>query len=184
MIFKAIAFAAHAHSGQFRKGSNIPYITHPLHVAETLIRMGCSEPVIIAGLLHDTLEDTPVKRESIQQLFGEDVALLVESASEPPKKEFSWEERKEHTLKHLETATWEMLVLSLADKLDNVRSIRDDQAIVGEQVWHRFKRPKETQAWYYKSLAAIFPRKLNDEKSLAIVAEYLALVRVVFNEGR
>ncbi|MCK9391353.1 MAG: HD domain-containing protein [Syntrophales bacterium] len=60
MIFKAIEFATKAHSGQYWKGTKILYVTHPLNVAKTLIQLECSEPVIVAGILHDTLEDTRV----------------------------------------------------------------------------------------------------------------------------
>ena len=182
MIFKAIAFAAQAHTGHFRKGTKIPYIAHPLCVAKILIQMGCSEPVVIAGVLHDTLEDTPVTRDAIREIFGEEIADLVESVSELPKNDFSWEERKEHTLKRLETASSDVLVLCLADKLDNIRSIRDDLATIGEQIWHRFKRPKESQQWYYKNMAGIFSKRLTDEKSRPLVADYLAEVRFIFGE--
>ena len=184
MIFKAIAFAAQAHTGQYRKGTKIPYISHPLNVAETLIRMGCSEQVVIAGLLHDTLEDTPVTEDTVQEMFGRDIALLVKSVSEPSKREYAWEERKAHTLKHLEAAPWEVLILSLADKLDNIRSIQNDHAMMGEQVWLRFKRPREKQQWYYKRLAGIFSERLIDDASLPLVSDYCALVRLVFDDGR
>lgn len=181
MIFKAIQFAAQAHSGQYRKGTQIPYIAHALHVAEILIKIGCPEPVIVAGILHDTVEDTPVTEEAVREAFGEEVARLVASVSEPPKNDVTWEARKEHTLKRLETASWEVLVLSLADKLDNIRSIREEHVRIGDHVWERFRRPKESQQWYYKNLADILSRRLTDEKSLPMVTDYLAEVQCVFD---
>ena len=83
MIFKAIEFSTKAHSGQCRKGTKIPYITHPLNVAKTLIQLECSEPVIVAGILHDTLEDTRVTFDELLEIFGKEIADLVNSASEP-----------------------------------------------------------------------------------------------------
>ena len=56
-IFQAVEFATKAHSGQFRKGTNVPYLVHPLGVCKILIEAGCSEDVVVAGLLHDTVED-------------------------------------------------------------------------------------------------------------------------------
>ncbi len=56
MIFKAIEFAAQAHAGHFRKGTKIPYIIHPLAVAKILIENEYSEEIVIAGILHDTIE--------------------------------------------------------------------------------------------------------------------------------
>ena len=93
MIFKAINYAAKAHSGQHRKGTKIPYIIHPLGVAKILIEYGCADHVVIAGILHDTIEDTTVTFEQIKDIFGSAVADLVEAESEPDKSD-TWENRK------------------------------------------------------------------------------------------
>jgi (p)ppGpp synthase/HD superfamily hydrolase len=61
-LFDAIEFATRAHEGQFRKGTRIPFIIHPLSVAKLLIEREFSEEVVIAGLLHDTLEDARTAR--------------------------------------------------------------------------------------------------------------------------
>ena len=75
---QAIEFAAKAHTGQVRKGTNIPYIVHPIRVAEILVRFYCfSQPVMIAGVLHDTLEDTSVKAAAIRNQFGEKICEIV-----------------------------------------------------------------------------------------------------------
>ena len=100
MIFKAIEFAARAHSGQYRKGTKIPYIVHPLGVAKLLIEHGCPDHIVIAGILHDTTEDTPVTLEQIKDIFGLAVAALVEEASEPDKSD-TWENRKKSTIQVL-----------------------------------------------------------------------------------
>jgi (p)ppGpp synthase/HD superfamily hydrolase len=100
LIRKAIDFAAKAHLGQVRKGTELPYITHPFNVGMILIQTGCPEGVCAAGFLHDTLEDTPVTREELSDQFGESIARLVESCSEPDKS-MSWKARKEHTIHSL-----------------------------------------------------------------------------------
>ena len=71
MIFEAIAFATRAHSGDYRKGTRIPYIIHPLHVAKILIESECPEHVVAAGILHDTLEDTRVTFAEIEATWPE-----------------------------------------------------------------------------------------------------------------
>ena len=76
------------------------------------------------------------------------MAALVEAASELDKA-VSWEERKHHTLSALKTAPMDVLLLSCADKLDNIRSIQKDSARLGELIWSQFNRGKEKQAWYY-----------------------------------
>ena len=124
-FYDAIGLAAQAHHRQVRKGTEIPYIVHPLAVAGILIRAGSPEHVVIAGVLHDTIEDTPVSIDLIRSQFGPSVAELVLAVSEPDK-QAPWETRKSHTLDTLgSTLQPETLVVALADKLDNIRAIRD-----------------------------------------------------------
>ena len=100
---QALAFAAQAHAAvhQERKGTDFPYVAHPIRVAEILDRFGCSEDVIVAGFLHDTIEDTDVTAEEISAAFGPRVAGLVTAVSEPDKS-LPWKTRKQHTIEHLE----------------------------------------------------------------------------------
>jgi (p)ppGpp synthase/HD superfamily hydrolase len=179
MIFKAIEFAARAHSGQYRKGTKLPYIVHPLGVAKILIEYGSPEHVIIAGILHDTVEDTPATLEEIKQIFGWNIADLVEAASEPDKSD-TWENRKEHTIGMLKTLSKEAAILVLADKLDNIRAISADYERYGEDLWRRFKRPREKQKWYYECLAAVFWESLPDEQSRKLADLFKAEVARVF----
>src|SRR3954447_3708370 len=99
----ALAFAARAHSAvkQERKGTDFPYVAHPIRVAEILDRFERSEDVIVAGFLHDTIEDANVTADEIRATFGARVATLVTSASEPDKS-LPWKMRKQHTIEQLE----------------------------------------------------------------------------------
>ncbi len=89
----AVEVAVKAHQKQSRKGTDTPYITHPLAVGIILAKAGCSDDVIIAGILHDTVEDTPITLDYIGDTFGNKVAGIVKGASEPDKS-LPWEERK------------------------------------------------------------------------------------------
>jgi (p)ppGpp synthase/HD superfamily hydrolase len=180
MIFKAIDFATRAHSGQYRKGTKIPYITHPLNVAKTLIQLECSETIIAAGILHDTLEDTRVTFDELLEIFGREIANLVSLTSEPNKSDWIWENRKAHTLKYLKTSSEQVLILSLADKLDNIRSFREDHERIADKLWKRFNRPKEKQKWYYEELATIFSDRLVDDKCRPLVDSFRIDVKSVF----
>ena len=182
MIFEAIAFATRAHSGDYRKGTRLPYIIHPLHVAKILIESECPEHVVAAGILHDTLEDTRVTFAEIAAAFGSEVAGLVGAVSEPNKSDHTWENRKAHTMKHLRTASFEALLISLADKLDNIRAIREDRDRIGDEVWKRFRRPREKQQWYYEALAGVFSARLGDGKAAALVNAYNREVTLVFRQ--
>ena len=155
-VFKAIDFAQKAHRGQLRKSTQIPYIIHPLGVMEILLRHNCSKDAAIAGILHDTIEDTPVTAEDIEKEFGTKIKYLVMAASEPDKSA-SWEERKQHTMEFLSSVKdEEVLCVTCADKMHNLLSIVKDYQTIGEKVWDRFNRGKESQKWYYTSLAEIF----------------------------
>lgn len=178
-IDTAIEFAARAHSGQCRKGTRIPYIVHPLGVARILIQCGCPDPVVIAGILHDTVEDTPVTIEEIRQGFGRDIAALVDAATEPDKND-TWENRKTHTIGTVKTLSDEATLLVLADKLDNIRAIREDLEANGEAVWNRFKRPRELQQWYYESLAAAFAGRSADQQLQSLLKHFKTEVERVF----
>jgi (p)ppGpp synthase/HD superfamily hydrolase len=190
LIFEAIRFAAEAHSGQYRKGTNIPYISHLINVMEILCENNCKEEVIAAGILHDVLEDTPVTVEELEANFGTEVAFLVRGATETGKlskirkesDEESWKARKQHTIGFLtREATHEQLLVSSADKLDNLRAIRDDYNKIGDELWTRFNAGKEEQKWYYSAIAAAIGKRacefgeplkgISDE--LTVIVNYL-----------
>ena len=147
---EAIEFATKKHSGQFRKATTIPYILHPLEVLQILYSMRADTNVLIAGVLHDTVEDTDTTLDEIRVMFGTDVAELVASNSEDKSK--SWIERKQHTIDELANANERVKMLIMADKLSNIRSIAFDYNQIGDKLWERFNAPKEKQAWYYDGI--------------------------------
>lgn len=189
MIFTAIKFAADAHTGQYRKGTNIPYISHPVNVMKTLCQQGCDEETIAAGILHDVVEDTPVTLDMVEQHFGKRVARLVAGASEQDKitgkhlPEPDWKIRKQRSLLHLEQETdLSILMISCADKLDNARAILHDYREKGEELWSRFKAGKDEQKWYYSSLAGVLVKQGNEHGNplLKMALELEHTVRQIF----
>jgi (p)ppGpp synthase/HD superfamily hydrolase len=122
---RAQGFAAAAHSGQFRKGSGLPYVVHPLEVGLLLAQTGHEKDVIIAGILHDVLEDTHVTFTTIVEAFGPDVAVLVQRVTDPPKVE--GESRKERKAKVVERyyqyADAETHSVKLADIVSNTNDL-------------------------------------------------------------
>jgi len=193
LIFTAIQFAAEAHSGQYRKGTNIPYISHLINVMKILCENNCKEEIIVAGVLHDVLEDTPVKVEELEANFGTEVAFLVIGATETEKlsktrkrsdKE-SWKERKQQTINFLtEEATCDQLLVTSADKLDNLRAIRDDYGRMGETLWTRFNAGKEEQKWYYTAIAAAIGKRAFEfgEPLKGISDELTVIVGCLFDD--
>ena len=175
MIREAAEFAEKAHRGSFRKGSDIPYITHPLETAVIASMMSDDEEVIAAALLHDTIEDAGVSYGELKEHFGRHVADLVAEESEDKSK--TWLERKSRTIEHLRTAGREIKILTLADKLSNIRSTARDYILVGEKLWERFNvKEKEKHAWYYNSMVEL----LGELKEYPEYQEYVRLCRSVF----
>ena len=99
MVNKAIEFAVKAHSGQFRKGTDIPFIVHPMEVFAIAVRMTDDKDIWAAAILHDVVEDCEdVTIDQIRDRFGDRVADLVEAESEY--KSLTWKERKQHAIDH------------------------------------------------------------------------------------
>ena len=189
IVSKALLFATAHHQHQHRKGTKIPYMAHLLNVCKLLAESNCSDEILAAALLHDVVEDTDVTIEEVEEKFGGHVAEIVKGATELDKlekkaieKESSWQERKAHTIHFLEhEATTEQLLVSGADKLDNLRSIVYDHARAGEELWKRFNASKEQQAWYYSSIASILQAKGEGHAILADFGnEMEVLCRKVF----
>lgn len=174
---KAIEFAAAAHSQQFRKATTIPYITHPFSVAMLLKDAGCDEDVVIAGLLHDIVEDTPFTLEDIADRFGDRVADIVRGCSEPDRKA-SWEERKGHTIEYLKTAPLDVKIVACADKLHNLRTIYSGYKKVGDRFWERFHRGFEEQVWYYNELAKSLVHGLDDKDRNSLFDQFERQVKL------
>jgi len=182
LIFHAIQFASAAHAGQYRKGTRIPYLIHPLRVAAILLEAGCAEDLAVAAVLHDTVEDCFVTLDQIRRLFGARIAELVAGASEPDKS-LPWEHRKQHTIDYLQEAENDQLLVSLADKLDNIRSIREDLALNGELAWLRFRRGRDKQRWYYESLSSVFTARCTHGIGARLASIFAAEVRAVFDHA-
>ena len=102
LLHESIVFANKAHKGQLRKGTDIDYISHPMEVMQILTAMGADDDLIIAGVLHDTVEDTATTVEEIAEKFGSDIATLVAHHSQD--KSQPWEERKASVIDDLERA--------------------------------------------------------------------------------
>lgn len=156
---QALLYALRVHADQTRKHQDIPYFAHLMSVTALVIEAGGDEEEAIAALLHDAVEDQGggARLLDIEQTFGKRVAEIVDGCTDayripkPP-----WQERKEEYLEGLKKASSSVILVSLADKVHNARSIYRDLKRVGPQVWDRFTGGKEGTLWYYRSLVNIF----------------------------
>lgn len=152
-IERAIALALRAHEAQVRKGDGqLPYVVHPVTVALILSRYTGDEDTIIAGLLHDTLEDTLVTAEEIALAFGEKVRDMVLDVTEPDLPNLSWETRKARYLRRLQTAPRPSLLVAGADKVANLISMIAAHATTGDALWERFHAPPVMKLGFYRQV--------------------------------
>lgn len=126
LIGRAFDLACEKHAGQLRK-SGEPYVIHPMAVAEILASIGMDEDTIVAGLLHDVVEDTDYTSEQLKEEFGEEIELLVDGVTKLASLKFeSKEERQAETLRKMFLAMSKdirVLIIKLSDRLHNIRTI-------------------------------------------------------------
>ena len=126
LIGKAYDVAEEMHRGQLRK-SGEPYLIHPMAVAEILAGLGMDDATIVAGLLHDVVEDTPYTEEEMRKDFGDEITLLVDGVTKlGTLKSTSNEERQVENLRKMFLAMSKdirVLIIKLSDRLHNLRTI-------------------------------------------------------------
>jgi (p)ppGpp synthase/HD superfamily hydrolase len=119
----ALAYARELHQGQQREFDEAPFILHPLEVAALLFNTGHGEPVVVAAILHDTVEDTSAELAELSDRFGSEVARLVEAVTEDPGIE-DLSERKAALRRKVAEAGPSATSVYAADKVAKVRELR------------------------------------------------------------
>lgn len=165
VINHAFAFAAKHHDRQVRKGTKLPYLTHPANVAVILTRYGCDNDTVVAGILHDVVEDCvrdgytrAMLEQRIGDKFGPNVLDTVLGVTyrrhDDEGVELSAEERKSDYLDRLSEANEEARWVCAADKVHNASSIIADlrRTIDPETVWNRFGGGKASTAGWYRQV--------------------------------
>jgi GTP pyrophosphokinase len=159
---RALAYATKAHGDQVRKGTDVPYIIHPIAVSTIVFEYGGTEDQAIAALLHDVVEDCGgvARLHEIRDMFGPDVADIVEQCSdsftESKDGKEEWRTRKERHTEHLmQHMTRSAAVVIAADKLHNLRAIRRDLRIRGAALWDLFQGGQQGTMWYYARMIAV-----------------------------
>jgi (p)ppGpp synthase/HD superfamily hydrolase len=185
-INHAFAFAAKHHDRQVRKGTKLPYLTHPANIAVILTRYGRNEDSVVAGILHDVVEDCVrdgYTREMLEQRIGEKfgdtvlrtVLQVTYRRLDDDGVELSSMEKKEDYLERLSEANEAARWVCAADKLHNARSILADlqRTFDSETIWSRFGGGREgTVKWYrdvYERLRSVgFDAPIMEELGLAV----------------
>jgi (p)ppGpp synthase/HD superfamily hydrolase len=164
-INHAFAFAAKHHDRQVRKGTRLPYLTHPANVAVILARYDRDERTIVSGILHDVVEDCVrdgFTREMLEQRIGEkfgpDVLSTVLAVTyrrvDDDGVELSSEDRKQDYLERLASADESALWVCAADKIHNASSVLSDlrRTMDPNSVWSRFSGARSGTVKWYRSV--------------------------------
>ena len=158
-IEEATICAVIMHQGRVRRLKGVPFILHPMEVAQILSTMTDDEEIIAAGILHDIMEDTDGMTEEIERRFGERVASLVSfrlnnlhSGKEPS---LTWKQRREEALLQLKNSQdIGVKMLWLADMLSNIRALAGAYSELGEDVWKQLDPDDPAlYCWYFRSVA-------------------------------
>ena len=158
---EALRFAISAHEGMRRKVDGSPYVLHPLEAAIIAATMTSDEDVICAAALHDVVEDTPYSPETIGEMFGEHVEMLVVSESENKRRDLpssqTWLIRKQESLEELAQSQDEgIAIIWLSDKLSNMRSLSRTFDSEGDAMWNHFnQKDPAMHEWYYRQIAEL-----------------------------
>lgn len=181
----ALQAASEWHRPQGRKGSRIPYLGHLLTVAGIVIEAGADEDTASAALLHDAIEDQCEAcggEDGIRRRFGKRVADIVGACSDSDpeggakRTKSNWRRRKEQYVAELPSQPPEALLVSLADKIHNARSIVADLRINRQLTWERFRGGRAGTLWYYRSLRDAFRASRANRLHRSLVDEFDGLV--------
>jgi (p)ppGpp synthase/HD superfamily hydrolase len=157
-VERGLRYAALGHRGQVRRAGETPYFVHVVAVAWILDRAGFDEDVVIAGLLHDLVEDTPTTPQDIETRFGRVVANLVgyctEQKTDAEGRKRPWIDRKRDHLSCMAGAPVGARAVILADKLQNLISIELDLR-EGRSVWSQFHADRASVLSYYRQAIEI-----------------------------
>lgn len=167
-LMRGIATASRAHDGHYRKGSGVPYISHPMSVMLIAASVTNDEDVLLAALFHDILEDVPenYSRAEMEDEFGPRVVEIVEGVTKDSSLP-SWQERADAYLEQLSHGSEESLIVAAADKFHNLSQTLEDLDRDGHALWDRFRSTPSQQLWWYTSVRNVIAERLPDLPLLA-----------------
>lgn len=172
---------AHEKTGQHRKGTDIPYIIHPVGVMMIASNVTGDEDILVACLLHDVLEDVDSNiydENQMQAEFGDKVLAIVKSVTKD-ETEADWRTRSKKYLYNLENkASDKAVIVCASDKIHNLLSILIDYETNGDSLWNRFTTNNSAdQLWWYQSILEVIINRKAPEMLINQLTELVSALR-------
>nr|WP_120491543.1 HD domain-containing protein [Corynebacterium lactis] len=182
-LLRAVATAARAHEGHYRKSTTIPYISHPFSVMLLASRVTDDEDVLVAALFHDILEDVPefYSAEQMSAEFGPRVVDIVRGVTKDESIR-DWQGRSDAYLAALAKAPEGSVIVAAADKFHNLSSTLEDLRRDGRSVWGRFNSSPGQQLWWYTSVLEVISGRLPGLPLLPELGEMVDQLRAYVEE--
>ena len=171
---EAIKLVFIAHKNQRRRNINIEFSYHPITVGFMLKEYGCRDEVVIAGLLHDLIEDTDYDYKYIFNKFGKEVADMVITVTEDNTIE-DYRERKTAFIENIKKANDEIILIEFFDKLHNLLS--DYETFLEKNTYDLSSNKYEDVKWFYLSFLEIFEDRIKDQ---TLINRYKEIINLYF----
>lgn len=167
---EAVQFSFRAHKKQKRKGTDIAYVSHPMIVGLILGRLKAGSEAVIAGILHDIIEDTDYTKRDIEKQFGSEVAKLVEEVSETDR-DLPYRERKERAAAKLYKVSDKAVLVKAADVLSNMTDLESDLEEKGGEAFTIFHSGKNEKISQIERVVKILISRLENEELILNLKE-------------
>jgi (p)ppGpp synthase/HD superfamily hydrolase len=161
---RALQWALEKHKLQVRHNTRTPYVSHLLTTSAFVLEEGADEDVAIAALLHDVLEDQPVKVAELRAEFGDRVAQIVfdcTDASIDRRPDTTWRERKLRHLRRMEDFDHDSLLVIAADKVSSLQALVDDLHRFGIGLFVDSEQDSSELMWHYSAACQILEQRLS-----------------------
>lgn len=170
---RAIQKAVLVHRDQVRRTPDeMPYISHLFSVFALLLTYTRDEDTLIAGLLHDSIEDTDYTFEELERDFGKEVRDIVAGVTEEKEKDgegLPWLERKRGNLENLRKSGQKSMLISAVDKIYNLNALVSDSKLYGDSMWDFLSPGADEKLWFHREVIDILEESFNNKRALEAV---------------
>ena len=182
---RAIQKAIQLHKNQLRRSPDeLPYVSHLFSVYIILSSYTSDEDTLIAGLLHDAIEDTEYTLKELEADFGPRVSRFVRGVTEEKERDgkpLPWKERKRGYLENLKGDSEESMLICVADKIYNLQALKRDYEHYGESMWKFIQPNLKEKLWYHEEVLRILTPRIRNRRALYELAGTLSETRGYFN---